>query len=154
MHVTYLKANDSWSPRSVTGFGMKAAIMLRSNDQLGVMMKQSIQTEFSDTRSLEKFLLSLILGFLCDIEMEVMTTKDAERILLNPFRNEKLAKFGVSKTVLEIFEQSFFIDDSANLGSVSLSGSINNLRQKIYQYLDAVKNEKCDMSIRFNDDFG
>ena len=114
-------------------------------------MKSKIVTEFVDVPSLERFLLSLALGFLQNIADGVITTQDAERILLNPFRNEKFAALGVSKAVLEIFEQSFFIDDSANLGAVSLSTSINNLRQKIYQYLDDLKDSKFEVKLIFDD---
>lgn len=82
-------------------------------------------------------LLFELLGVLDAVEQDLVSTTEAERYGLNPFRNRKLAEIGIQIDVLEMFEMSGFLDDARRLGTTSFSGSCTVLREVIGQGLRA-----------------
>ncbi|WP_157463987.1 DUF3969 family protein [Deinococcus pimensis] len=90
-----------------------------------------------DVKSNETVLLTLLLGLLDVVERGVVHVDDAERMLLHPFRNARLAALGVRPEVLELLEASFFLGDTWRLGDASFRSTLKQLREGALMCLTA-----------------
>ncbi|UQN09884.1 DUF3969 family protein [Deinococcus sp. QL22] len=102
-----------------------------------ILLNLHISVHPEDMAQLGKVLLFQLLGVLDAVEQGLVSTTEAERYCLNPFRNRKFAELGIRTDVLEIFERSGFLDDAQRLGTTSFSSSCTLLREAIGQGLRA-----------------
>ncbi|MFC4424857.1 DUF3969 family protein [Deinococcus navajonensis] len=99
------------------------------------MLSLTIQLGHQDIDQFEKLLLVHLLGVLDAVEQDLMTTIDAERYLLNSFRNAQLTTLGVRADILDVLEQAGFLDDAKRLGATSFASSCRDLRVAVLQAL-------------------